>query len=244
MESCSKCYKNFDPTLLYTCDGCKKILCTNCSGLVASEIKVMTLRNKRTLKFLCPACEEGLAKIPELVKDISDIKTMLLNMQNERNTVDNPAFEMEEIINEMTERQRRANNVLIFNVNESSTANRSDRTREEINTVKGILTHAEKNLGSFKVMRIGKYTAGKTRPLKVMFETREEAVKILKNRQQIIGKISNLRIYGDQTTKQRDYYKFVKNKLESIIASGDNTKIIKYINGVPQIVNKDYAKNS
>lgn len=74
-------------------------------------------------------------------------------------------------------------------------------------------------------------------------KTREEAVKILKNRHQIIGKISNLRIYGDQTKKQRDYYKIMKNKLDSIIASGDNTKIIKYVNGVPQIVNKDYAKN-
>lgn len=72
----------------------------------------------------------------------------------------------------------------------------------------------------------------------------ERRLKIVKNRHQIIGKISYLNIYDYQTKKQRDYYKIMENKLHSIIASGDNTKIIKYVNGVPEIVNEVYAKNS
>lgn len=80
----------------------------------------MALRSKRTLKFLCSACEEGLAKIFELVQDVNDIKQMLLNRKNVRNDV--------------AERQRRVKNVLICNVNESSIANKSDKNRDEINT--------------------------------------------------------------------------------------------------------------
>lgn len=77
---------------------------------------------------------------------------MLRKIKNVKIVVENPAFEMEEITNEVAERKRRVNNVLIFNVNESSIAKKSNRSKEEINTVKDIHTHAEKYLGNFNEM--------------------------------------------------------------------------------------------
>lgn len=57
---CSKCNKTYQPSkeVRYPCtpcDSCRNLICNNCSGCSASEIKCLPLRT-RILKFICSKC--------------------------------------------------------------------------------------------------------------------------------------------------------------------------------------------
>ncbi|KAG5873467.1 hypothetical protein JTB14_007861 [Gonioctena quinquepunctata] len=73
--SCIKCnVANNEPSL--NCDSCERIVHVNsdCSGLNASELKVKTLKGKRTLRFLCEECLMGVRLVPKLMKKIDDLQ--------------------------------------------------------------------------------------------------------------------------------------------------------------------------
>lgn len=41
---------------IFPCDGCNTNMCTKCSCVTGSEIKVLELKNGRKMRFLCPKC--------------------------------------------------------------------------------------------------------------------------------------------------------------------------------------------
>lgn len=47
-------------------DSCSEAVRSKCSGLTATEIKYLTIKNK-SLKYFCSACEQG-------IKESSDLK--------------------------------------------------------------------------------------------------------------------------------------------------------------------------
>lgn len=53
--ACCVCKKNSDKFLV-KCDGCSKETCQECVTLTASEIKVLQLKNKRSLVYYCGDC--------------------------------------------------------------------------------------------------------------------------------------------------------------------------------------------
>lgn len=53
---CDICSERQLNVKIFLCDGCKANICTKCSKVTASEIKVLELRNGRVMKFLCPKC--------------------------------------------------------------------------------------------------------------------------------------------------------------------------------------------
>lgn len=70
----------------------------------------------------------------------------------------------------------------------------------------------------------------------------EDAINVLKNKQLI--KIPSVKIFSDQTVAQRQYFQKVKIELQELIAKGDHSKTIKYINNKPTIVNRMINNNS
>lgn len=64
-----KCYKyhlgfaELGSSIKY--DGCDSVVYNKCSGLAASEIECLSLKNF-SLKIFCEACNNGLRDIPEL----------------------------------------------------------------------------------------------------------------------------------------------------------------------------------
>lgn len=245
--NCEKCGK----ADAFPCDSCKRLLCSGCAELTASEVKCLLLKGKRKLIFLCPECETGFWKVPILIKEITELKgqieelkkNYLVNIdKNQEQSV--TCGESEEVINEIAERQRRASNIIVYNINESSVKNKTARITDECNKIKELLSGIDEvNKNEIRVFRVGKYDSNKARPLKVVLANKEEAMKILKNKQKIIAENPNIRIYSDQTKKQREYYKATKAKLEAIIANGDESKTIKFINNIPTIVKKMQPKN-
>lgn len=56
---CSVVLSSDDLNKKIKCDQCRKNLCQDCSGLNATEVRVMQLSGKRTLRLVCCRCDEA-----------------------------------------------------------------------------------------------------------------------------------------------------------------------------------------
>ena len=88
------------------------------------------------------------------------------------------------------------------------------------------------------IFRLGRETADKKRPLKVILPTKEESLKALKNRKIVKDDRSGIYMKNDQTEAQREFLKNVLTGLEKQKAQSKTNLIIKYLNGVPKIIEK------
>lgn len=240
---CMKCNCQEGKFQLLKCDSCTNYICENCSELSATEIRCVVLK-KRKLIFLCPNCEGGLSQIPLFLKKINEMQNQIVELNNKLEDIKNSRDDNNLNINipdndvryndqiqELYERQIRASNIIMLNINESKKDNQKDRSEEDNMHVKHIIANTGVSVEDFKIYRLGKYTEGKARPIKVILPNSNLAISILKNR----NKIKNVLIFSDKTKLQQNYYKQVKERLNEINKNGGN-KIIKYINNIPTIV--------
>lgn len=232
--------KNGEPVLL--CDSCQRSTHRECSGLSASELKVMDLKGRRFLKFYCEDCQNGIKLIPKLLIKIDKLEEEIKQLKRVGEESKALTLSEEDLIGEMMERQSRASNIIIYNVNESKKKSQQERNNEDINTVQEILENFDFDKGKIKSFRLGKFLPSKIRPIKAILPSPENVKQILKNRELIKG--PSVRIYLDQTIMQREYFKKIKNELQALIDSGDANKTIKFINNKPTIVNKVISGNS
>lgn len=149
----------------------------------------------------------------------------------------------EQLIREVQERNEREKNIIIVGIPEQSSANVDERISKDEAEVMNITSSMGKKLPKpVKVFRIGKYTAGKNRRIKVCYDTPNTAKQLLRNRDKLP---SNIKIFSDQTPAQQKYLKDLKEELVSRQNNGENDLTIKYSNGVPSIINANaLSKNS
>ncbi|KAG5874148.1 hypothetical protein JTB14_029458 [Gonioctena quinquepunctata] len=106
--SCIKCnVADNEPYL--NCDSCERPVHVNteCSGLNASELKVMGLNGKRTLRFLCEECLMGVRLVPKLMKKIDYLQEEINKLKALIQTVSNTSLPEDDLINKLQERQER-----------------------------------------------------------------------------------------------------------------------------------------
>lgn len=252
---CLKCKLDIDQRdgQFFQCDSCKRPIHSNysCSELSASEIKCMTLK-KRMLRFLCDDCNNGLLQIPTILHHIEELRDEVNSLKKEaqkhsENYTDKlpnvNGFETETVIAEMFDRQRRASNIIIANMVEGAVSDESSSYihNNDLQAVKDLLRDFNVNVNNIKVFRLGRRNQQRPRLIKVVMSNSEDALTVLKSKTTI--KVSNIKIFGDQTVSQRDYFKTVKNELQRLITNGDNSKTIRYINNKPTIVPRENTKN-
>lgn len=171
--------------------------------------------------------------ITEIKNDLQQLK--LASDTNTHNQQDPPANTPSDIINEVQERLTRDKNIIISGLTESSSANINDKREHDRAEVAKIIQKAYPEETAPKVVkmyRLGKVTASKPRLIKVGFESPLVPKTILKNRTQI----ENVKIYSDQTPYQQKFMKDLKEDLRRRIENGEKDLTIKYINGVPKII--------
>ncbi|KAJ8946417.1 hypothetical protein NQ314_008899 [Rhamnusium bicolor] len=142
----------------------------------------------------------------------------------------------EDIISEMLERQKRANNIMISNLDEANS-----NTKDDLTSVKLILKDLNVDVDNIKMNRIRKPNQQRPRLVKVILKNPEDAITVLKSRRNV--KMPSIKNFQDQTKKQIQYYKDIKNELQHLIDNGDHTKTIRYINNKPTIVTRMNQKN-
>lgn len=149
----------------------------------------------------------------------------------------------EELMSEINERNLRAKNIIIVGIPEaasSAVAERLEHDKKEVLKIIAAIhtTYPEPE----RILRLGKFKAGVTRPLKVCFQADKTAKMVLRNKKNL--KLDNIKIYSDQTISQRKYLEHLKKELQSRIANGETDLQIKYIKDVPKIIKTEENINT
>lgn len=157
-------------------------------------------------------------------------------------SVDNmPNTSHEALFLEIEERQRRANNLIFVGIPEITEKSFKVRQEHDVREVIKILQIIDYECsGPTKIIRLGKYSYGKDRPLRVCFQSADIVKQILRSKSKLTGSV---RVYADLTLSQRHYFNSLKQKLLDRERNGEKDLILKYINGFPKIVKK-VPKNS
>lgn len=170
---------------------------------------------------------------------IVNFETEIINLKS--TSAPSSSLETERIVSELNEREQRRKNIIIVGIPESIALDKEERIKTQKDEVMNILKKVHSTCPEpRKIIRLGKYTLGKHRPVKIFFDSQETTKHILKNKMQL--KDEKLRIYTDQTPQQKTYLNKVTQDLKSRMEKGEDGITIKYVNNVPKIV-KAIPKN-
>lgn len=174
-------------------------------------------------------------KLASLESDVQSLKLSNLSLHSE-------APQYDEILAELADQQTRKKNIIIAGIQhpkskDSKERRNSDRT-DVINATKSIVENCPEPI---KVMRIGKYDPAKSRPIKACFEKEETVKMILRSKDNQINPA--IKVFSDQTPHQIAKFKNLKDELALRMSNGESNLKIKYIKGMPKIV-ETQPKNS
>ncbi|KAK7866250.1 hypothetical protein R5R35_004074 [Gryllus longicercus] len=229
------------------CDSCKRPNHYKCAVLSTTEQRCLELKVSRRVKFYCDDCEKGLQVLPQVLSTLSALKLEINSLRDAFSKQlqdvtkqaaplpENQSNQLEEMIEEYTDRQRRKKNLIFIDINESDSCDVEVRRKTDLDQVFQVLnsiTNEQPIINS--THRLGKKLENKTRPLKVIFQNPDIALSILKRKHLYNGTV---RIFSDKTPKQRDYLNQLKLELDRLNSiEGSQEKTIKYINGTPKII--------
>ncbi|KAJ3658854.1 hypothetical protein Zmor_010572 [Zophobas morio] len=253
-NQCSVDNKNA-PTI--PCDVCQELLHFKCAGLPDNDVK-FTRNKSKSIKVVCNSCSNNIAQF-------KDIKTLISNIRSDFNTaIDNlkASFEVqinnlkssltpkqeiapvvfEDVVSEVMERQIRKQNLVLFNVPEQPiNLSRDEALIRDRDSVNNILLHINSayDVSSGSIQRMGKYLAGKNRPVKVLLKNEQEVQNIIRFAKQLKNSTQYKHIFVafDRTPRQIEYYKLLKDEMDLRTTNGESGLKIRYVKGVPKILN-------
>ncbi|KAB0790480.1 hypothetical protein PPYR_15126, partial [Photinus pyralis] len=234
---CIVCRANLNPDKEINCDECKLYVHTTCSNL--SDIELQCLKSKdRSITYQCTKCKCQRKEIRDLVEIITELKSEIESLKK-RGANTNDEINAEEIIQETFERQRRSCNLIIYNIEEYHSEDKETRIESDVETAKEIISQISTvSTTDIHVTRLGRpNNVGNKRPLRIAFKNPSDVIDVLRNKFKLKSLYSNsVSISADQTPRQREYLKNLRDQLQVRLANGDNVTI-RYMNGVPKIVN-------
>lgn len=241
--TCICCNKTNEEHKMISCCICKEYYLHSCADLSASEVRI--IKSKKNLSWTCKNCshigdsmQDLKALIISLQREVENLKSLKLSAPN------NSPFDFEEIIQEITDRNARKNNIIIYGIPENTSADRNEKilhdTQQVTEVIKCILPDTE---STYKPIRLGKFDANRTkpRPIKITLSTTNNAHDIIHNAHKLKSQreLNSVRVSLDKTPKQQEYYRKLKAELSKRTSDGENNLRIKYIRGSPQIVSSN-----
>lgn len=231
---------------------------------VKTEITEMKSTHEKTINLLHENINEARAQVNEIKSVSSNIATeqnviknhmtllenkismgenKLITMQSElgnkpttttlSQSISQPCID-ERMIRELKERNEREKNIIIIGIPEQTTIPVDQRIANDEAAVISITSSIKNdNTKPLKVIRIGKLQEGKNRLLKVCYNEPHTAKLLLRNKNKLP---ENIKMISDQTPAQQKYLQGLKEELQRRQANGESDLTIKYINGVPNIL--------
>lgn len=175
---------------------------------------------------------------PRLNKVEEDVKFLLEDAGNKGNLKS-----VDDIYSEMVDRASRQSNIIIFNMPESDNPQVSVKKAHDLDLINKTLHAAKLSSEKFTFYRLGKSTARRPRPIKLILSSPAEARDFFRNfstdnLHSLDTNLSDITVSHDRTPKEKKYLEELRKTLENRTKSGENDLTIKYINGTPQIVKK------
>lgn len=235
---CTCCKVSSEAHKIIPCAICKKSYLHTCVDLTSSEVR--TIKSKKGLSWTCRTCLSVGNDINELKAIIIALKNEVAELKNHRkgkDEVNGRAFE--EIIQEVSERQKRKQNLIIYGVEEPRNENPKISTEQDKQKVADLLSFLSVPAGSITPIRLGQPpdNSAKTRPIKIVLQSESNVHIAVKNAKKLktSDSFKNISVSLDRTPRQIAYYRNVKADLDDRKSKGEENLIIKYVGGVPTI---------
>lgn len=212
------------------------------SGLIESVSKLATKDEVNSLSNGIDKLRESIeTRLASVEARVDDLEVKLNSLQAGENA---PAHCLDDVISEISDRNRRALNVIVYKLPES----RSKDLNARINHDKGQLAElgqaigiAYNNFDNIKLFRIGRPNKNNVRPLKIIFGSAVEVNSFLDKfskagLKDTDNKFSLVTVSRDRTVHERKYLNSLRAKLNDRIKLGERDLTIRYRNGIPSIV--------
>lgn len=171
----------------------------------------------------------------ELKKQIDAVKSRMSSYESDVTTLMGPCQNIDSLAYEIGERSKRSRNLMIYNIPQSDSSVLKERIDSDEKHVAGLLTTlglSEEKHSILKMVRVGKMTDQKVRPLKLVCSSTDAVMKILRNSKKLQS--SNIKISRDLTKQQQGTHKKVRAEYNDRKAKGEDV-VLKYSNGMPVI---------
>lgn len=135
---------------------------------------------------------------------------------------------------EVMDRERRSCNLIMYELEEIGDGVAARDSGNDLDKAKAILQSIYPSSGNIlSVERIGRKRQNHPRLLKLRLPSKFDALNVLRNKSRYRGPVA---VRQDLIEKQRDYLKDLKIRLAELHSSGMKKKTIRYVNGIPRIV--------
>lgn len=217
------------------CDSCKRLFCGDCHGLSPTEVRVLELKTVvRVMTFLCSDCKSAMSQLPMIMKKLDELSDEVHKLRMRQSML-----ATESAVQEIAERANRANNIIMYDISESTSEEANERKEHDLSECSRIImaVSAKVSCVGIKTFRLGAKSnsndTGSPRPLKVILRSKSDALEVLSNRKKLAKPMS---VKADLTPLQREYLHYLRDELNRRISEGENDITIKYIRGQPTIV--------
>ena len=235
MSTCLMCNKKAKSSDCVTCDICRKNVHTECAGL--SRLETECIRSSsRKVHYYCEKCDI-VSTMNSLKSEIDVLKSELLEIKKRQDqAIDHDSdkrLSEDEVIAEVEDRNRRAANLILFNLPESTETLSDQRKEDDTSRCLSIVLPTNKdNVSVLSCLRMGKYNSDKLRPLKMTFANAQQALDVLKS----YKRKDNFYLNRDLTPRQQNSSYLIRSEFKRRKQQGEHDIQLRYYNGMPKII--------
>lgn len=153
------------------------------------------------------------------------------------------ASDSESLMAEFNDRVRRASNVMVYGLVESTSPNSNARKISDLELVTSLFKSSQPNFNNsgVKLFRVGKTQGDKPRPLKVVLNSEYDARLVLStfshdSASKVNTIFSSVKVARDKTPQEQKYLKSLVAEMENRKSKGEDDLTIKFKNNIPSIV--------
>lgn len=217
------------------------------SNQIAEILKRITdLPTKSDLAAVSGSIDGVKGELEELRRTIGEFEPRLRTVEKRLDGIESQISQVgkpDDVIGEINDRARRANNILVYNIPELRNPELKLRVSHDMGLVdkllKIVIPDTERK--NVKVLRIGKQARERPRPMKIILQSESEVRQFFERftRDAVSNSDAAFRdisVSRDRTPRERQNLNSVKDELEKRIKGGEKNLTIKYRNGVPTIM--------
>lgn len=239
-NKCSCCNVSTDIHEIVNCSVCAKPFMIGCVDISRAEAR--KIHSNTGFSWCCKGCVvlgndlNALKKaIVALQDEVSSLRNGLVQQPTSQSLVD-----VEKIIHEISDRDKRKCNIILFGCQETCVSNR-DQADSDINLIKNMSSTVQLDVVDGGIIRLGKYDSTKSdraRPLRITLRSETAVFTALKGFKQAkeSGMFDKISMYRDRTPMQIQMHKNAKVELDARLKNGEKDLCIKYNKGIPKIM--------